>query len=154
MSATPIWPGCPLSFEDHFVTGVGECLLERSLILGYRHVRWVACSFPRHLSPRCCPTVPIRCLVDSEQALSQRLESDSNRRPFAHCNSTRTSGAQLGKGSWGSRPMPFSGKERKCPFCSALSIHKGHFTNMEKAWFYKFSGLLTPAPIFPYLSGY
>jgi len=35
-------------------------------------------------------------------------------------------GLQLG-GSWGSRALPFSANEQKCPFCSALSISKRSF---------------------------
>ena len=36
-------------------------------------------------------------------------------------------GAQLGGGSWGSRPLPFSANEQTCPFCSTLSISKRVF---------------------------
>ena len=35
-------------------------------------------------------------------------------------------------GSWGSPPLPFSAKEQKCPFCSALSTsNRAHF--LEKS---------------------
>ena len=41
--------------------------------------------------------------------------------------------AQLWEGSWGSGPNPFQEKSKSALFCSALSIHIGHFPNMEKA---------------------
>ena len=54
----------------------------RTLILSHRHARkggQLLSSPP--LSPQFCHQVPIRCWVNSEQALSQGRESGSNRKP-------------------------------------------------------------------------
>ena len=63
---------------------VGECLLESTLMLSHRRVRWggqFLSSAP--LSPQCSHWVPICCWVKSERAFSQGIESGSNRRPSA-----------------------------------------------------------------------
>ena len=49
---------------------------------------------------------------------------DSNRETCCR-NAGVTHGVQQGKESWGSRPLPFSAKDRKRPFFIDLSIKDG-----------------------------
>ena len=53
---------------------VGECLLERTLVLSHRLFE-VGCQFLSSppLSPQCFHRVPIRCWVDSERAFNHRF---------------------------------------------------------------------------------
>ena len=53
-----------------------------------------------------------------------------------------------GVGSRWSRPLSLSAKERKCFFCSVLSIRIGCFPCVEKAWFQKFFRRLRAHPMF------
>ena len=57
-------------------------------------------------------------------------------------------GTQLGKGSWGSKRLPLSAKEQRCPFCSALFIQDRPSLTRKKRHPKILFGSLPQPPIF------